>query len=350
MVLGLILGVVLINFDENLPRFTPILAVQVFVGFYLSVLFHEGGHVLGALAVKFKLLIFAIWRLGLRRTRDGWRISRLGKTRLSGFVAAYPQGTQNLARRFFWLVAGGPAASAITGVIAVLAARSMEGWVAVQLNILGFWSLFTVVLTAIPFSGRYAVNDGTRMLMMLRGGAQAERICSLLLLSGGSLGGLRPREWDAALVRVATTVGGAAADVAGGQTIRYNWLIDSGETHEAGTALTWLLQQEMPEANREVWFLEAAWYSARFAGDLAAARRWLAAAPVRGRMPETRCALLKAQAAIALLEGRRAEAEDAARRGLVECERIGSDAGVVIAIRDALQRVIEDARSSAVRD
>lgn len=106
-----------------------------FVGLMLLIpvvlVVHEGGHLLGGRFVRFRFHLFVVGPLMVVRTAEGIR-ARLN-TNLSlygGLAASVPTAFHDLNRRMAVMVAGGPAASLMSGAVAIatyLAASTAPG-------------------------------------------------------------------------------------------------------------------------------------------------------------------------------------------------------------------------------
>jgi hypothetical protein len=337
------IGVAAIEFDL-IPELTPLFVVACVVGYFGAIAVHEVGHAVAAKALRFRILIFAIWPLIANRRKRGWRISRFRGTRLGGFVGVYPNGTDSLRWRFLGMVAGGPGASLLAAALALVAIWQfrLAPWPHEALAVFAAMSGLTGLMSLIPATITAAMSDGARILLLLRGGAEADRILSVLLLTTASMAGMRPREWDRALVESGASRLGGGPDAILGNAFRYIYLVDTGEVASAGEVLNWLLDFDFPAPARESWCLQAACFNARRARDLESAKAWFEAAPKIGRTPEIRCIRLQAEAGIALLESRLEAARQAATEALAECDRLG-DSGSLVLVRESLRDLIAEA-------
>src|SRR5580658_4599124 len=110
-------------------------------------------------------------------------------------------------RVFFLTAAGGPFASLFSsGVFEWLAANlgstwfhSLAGWFSAT-ALFSFWfGLFNLL----PVNTPVGPSDGLWMWMAARRSKKADRLLAFWLLRASSIGGLRPREWSPALVKLA---------------------------------------------------------------------------------------------------------------------------------------------------
>jgi hypothetical protein len=246
-----------------------------------------------------------------------------------------------------WVTVGGPAASwalAIAAVaLAIFGAARSQVWLSTLLTALVFWSVLGGIASLSPNRGKYAVNDGDRLRMLVRGGPQADQFVSITILLAHSVQGQRPREWDPDLVRRAAYALDDNPDLTIGQALRYNWLHDTRQLEEAGPLVEWIAGRIHTGEGQAVWQLEAAWFQARYCANLLAARQWFDRVAGPGKSPASRCAYFKAKAAIDLAEQRCAHAEASAHQVLREAEKL-THAGIATAIRDEAERVLEEVK------
>lgn len=263
-----------------------------------------------------------------------------------------PRG-RNLRKRLLLYIGAGPLTSLLSGVAAAVCAAYSQGlapvWFRCALVAYSGFSMFMGILSSLPVAGGSWLSDGVRMRMLWRDTPAAARSCCLFLLIGATMRGMRPKDLDPELMRVASSISDGSIEDLSAASHRYNWAVDSGRIEEARALLAWILErrQHLPEPSRPVWLCEAAWFEAAFRQDAAAARTWM-------EHPENRIsrasagARLKAQAAIAALEGRFEEAQELARQALRELER-SPNIGIVDSNREALARVTARPRHPEAR-
>jgi hypothetical protein len=349
---GIIGGVIvlfLIEFDVTLPSPSIGFLARAAMAFVLSVAAHEAGHLTGGALAGFKPLIIAVWPIKLQWEASSWRVRWFHGSKLAGFVSMDPRGASDLRKRMFFMVAAGPLGSGLTGMVAaglaVLIQPVWSAWIIQELNLVAFWSFLTAVIGFLPIPNRYSVNDGMRLLKLLRGGVEADRYFTLVVLSTSLLSASRPREWRRDLVdRLPGPLDGSP-DAILAQAIRYNFLLDSGDLEEAGQALEWLAGQRLTGEARAIWLLEAPWFQAKFRGDLPAARQWMEIAPTVVKSHDGRCALWKARAAIAFLEQRWTDAQMSAEQALEACDQM-TDTGITRIIREELKELVQEIYSA----
>jgi hypothetical protein len=347
--IGAVIVLFLIEFDIKLPSPSLGFLARAAVAFVFSVAAHEAGHLAGGALAGFKPLIIAVWPMKLQREASSWRVTWLRGSKLAGFVSMEPRGENDLAKRIFLMVAAGPFASALTGLgaagLALAGHPGWSAWILQELFLTAFWSLLMAVIGFLPIPSQYSVTDGTRLVMLFRRGQEANRFCVLALLTKSLLSASRPREWRRDLVdRLPGPLDGSP-DAILAQTIRYNFLLDSGRIDEADKVLEWLVSQSSTGEARAIWLLEAPWFQAKFRGDLPAAHQWMDVAPTRVKTHNGRCALWKARAAIALLEQRWTDAQTAAEQALEACDEM-TDTGITRVIREELNELVQEIYSA----
>ncbi len=320
----------------------PWLFVLVLAVFRLPSLAHEAGHVIAGLLVGFRCHEVSVPPLRAYRSAAGWRIGVAHFMR-GAYAKCYPTGGRNLRKRLLLHVVGGPIISLLSGVAAVVCAAHSRGlvpeWFRSALLAYSLLAMFMGIRGFLPIAGSLFLSDGVRMRLLWRDTPAAARSCSLFLLAGATMRGVRPKDLDPELMRVASSIPDGSLDDLSAAGYRYSWAVDSGRIEEAAAILTRIVErrQQLHGPSQPGWLCEAAWFEAAFRKDAAAARKWM-------ENPENRVsrasagARLKAQAAIAALEGRFEEAQKLARQVLRELDR-SPNLGVAKSIRETLARV-----------
>jgi hypothetical protein len=190
----------------------------------------------------------------------------------------------------------------------------------------GAASLLIGIGTLIPATTAGFKTDGARLLALLRGGPTAERDAALAALIGASIGGIRPRDLEPALIDTVCAVqDGSAFELCGWQYAQMR-AADLGHDDEARRILERVLAHvdRLPPMLRAGLHYDAARQFAIF-GDYDAARAQLAlgTGPAIGA-PHL---LPLAEAAVLLSEGKEQEARPklaAAKTGLARSIDRGS--------------------------
>lgn len=300
--------------------------VALLLTYLLCIAVHEAGHVLGGRLAGFRTLLFIVGPLRIERTPDGFTAGLNRSVLLAGGMAAMvPVGLEDLRRRTIIMVAAGPLVSLMLGaqLLAVYQATSSfllrpgapfaAHFLALGLVAAGAISLLIGALTLLPGRSGGFYSDGARMLRLMRASDDAEREVALIALTGMSMAGTRPREWDAALVARSAGIRDGGPFEVGGRQFAFAHALDRGEVDIARDHLEAALHRigQLPASARSSLLLAAATFFALYDADAVRARALLAearagtlAAPHRRRL---------AEAAISLAEGDVAGARAAAR-------------------------------------
>jgi hypothetical protein len=188
------------------------LGILGFVSLPILILWHELGHMAGGKLVGFRPVLLVVGPVRWQKHAGRWGTSANRHGALAGGLAAcVPDDTHDLARRTAVLIAGGPLASLLGGVLAVLVFRALPaatpqtplvvlaGYTLVAAFAL--WNFLLAAASLVPSKAGGMYSDGARLLRMLRGGPELDRELAILLLTGSSIGGVRPRDWEPDLVR-----------------------------------------------------------------------------------------------------------------------------------------------------
>jgi len=282
-------------------------------------LVHELGHLLGGRLVGFRAFLLIIGPMRLERSQAGWAMHLNKEPALYGGMAgSAATDARNLGRRTAVLVAGGPVASADLALGAGLVLHaldlSLRNASASFTSLLSFLALQTLslvsaaicIVTLVPMQTSGFMTDGARLLRLLRGGPVAERDIAIQAIIGSSLSGVRPRNWDTALINTARELrDGSMFEFIGLQFAQMH-AADRGDVEQSLLLLRQLLQHvdRIPKMMIAAMHLDAARQFA-LAGQVNEARAHIALAkgPVMG------APYLKplAEAALLVAEGRDAE-------------------------------------------
>jgi hypothetical protein len=169
----------------------------------------------------------------------------------------------------------------------------------------GVGSLAVGVLTLLPMRTGGFYSDGARILRLMRDDNETEREVALMGLTGLTLGGTRPRDWDPALVRSAAGIRDGGAFEVSGLQFAYLHALDTGDIEVARSYLEEALARvhQLPAVSRGPVQLGAAVFFALYDRDAVRARTCLdEAGPGDGFLATPHQRLL-ADAAVRLAEG-----------------------------------------------
>ncbi len=315
--------------------------------YYLTMAIHELGHVAGGLLAGLRFVMLSVGPL--RVTRQGWGVRLdLNESRfwLGGFSLGVPTDDYALRRRVAMAAAGGPFSNAVQLVLVCLLMLNRQRapiavWPGALLDLLVLFSTTSVLLTAWPRRMGAVTADGAKLLTLLKGGPQAERLTTIYALTGASTSGVRPRDLNPVWLQRALSPADESAEEASANFFCYFHALDAADLPAAAAYLdrALLLCQKLPQPQRVAYFLEAAYFEARHGGSAAAARAWLDQVKAKEGLlvePHTRW---RAKAAVLLAEGHPKAARDHAKQGLAVIGR-SFDLGGAITERDLLNEII----------
>lgn len=193
--------------------------VQFLVAALIDTALHEAGHASAALALGMKLRAFVVGPFQWRIRAGRWRF-QLAPTRMfgaGGATGVVPTDPRQARWREVCMIAAGPVASLITGVVALAAALTAVGrpyqayWQ--FLALLGLFGLLAFCANLIPMRPEGFYSDGARIYQLLSGGPWADLSRATSLAGATLVTALRPRDYDIAVIERASqrfTHGGQA--------------------------------------------------------------------------------------------------------------------------------------------
>jgi Zn-dependent protease len=322
--------------------------------FFLSILSHECGHLVAAWLVRFEVSAFVIGPFGLYHKPDGWKFmlnKHLGA--VLGFVGIRPRSYERIHRRLSIFILGGPLGNlAAAGVCGLLLMQPQNPLPAhLYLQTAGV-CLLIGALNCIPYKSHSVQSDGARLLMLRRRPQEAERWVAVIALDSDLQRGVRPREWDAAAVTLATSSPDQSVDHYTGMLRAYLWAEDRDDYDQAQTYLDHLLASH-PQASpyhQAVILAEGAFFYSYHRHNLYLARDcWERLKPLEQQV--TRQTLAHTRTTLLAAEGRL----DEAREHLQEYLRIRkeplyawtgeSEAKWLVTMRSALNLVEAQAKA-----
>lgn len=313
---------------------TIVFIALAFFAIWVAIAFHELGHLVAGLAHGFRIALYTAGLLGVRGTERGVRLFLNRHISLMGGLAAtFPEHLQSgpeLRRTFARIVAAGPLASlllcvaAFIGLSVLLQNPGDSASPALRAGVV--FLLFTGGISGLIFAGTMIpsrsggfMSDGARLLSLLNGGEKSryeEAVLSVTALLGA---GKLPSEYPADLIERLTARAPDSFLGFNGHFIAFTHYFDRGETDRA-LPLARIVEDHIsavPKAFEGHYLKEVVFFHAFLAGDAEAAHaHWAAIQKQAERDPDA--ALLRVEAALALLDGQTEAAGDFARKGLVK--------------------------------
>lgn len=293
-------------------RFSLMLALLAIMvpGLLLVLYTHELGHVVGGLACGYRFIALICGPFAFARVGDRLKAELNGIWALYGGIAmlAPRGGTLPPTREVVTLFAAGPLASLLLGALflavhfgaglddvtrrTILAGTHTVGQLLAGgfTLIVGVCSLAIAFVTMVPNAVGGYTSDGAAIRLLLRGGADAERLQAIGALTGRMAEGARPRDWEVELVRRAVAVEDGSALESGASSMALMHALDRGDLAQARTCLARMLAA-------------AAKAPAIGQGELRLAEAWIAVAD--RRLDEARAAWAQSEGAIIEEYGRR---------------------------------------------
>lgn len=242
-----------------------------------AILLHEAGHLLPALAMNFELLGFSLGPFRAGRLHGRWSFHFSLRRLFSGSVSAVPRDASRWRSRMLIVVAGGPAATLLTGIVSGLllpytSAVSLSGSFLAALTQISF---FIFVLGLVPNHATARVrNDARLFLLLLRGNSETDGILLYHLVAQFQLKGVRPRDYPRSLIeRLAAAQGRPDAMFLYAQTIA-SWAMDCGDlvTTAAWNQRSVELSDACDPRSRNLALANSACFDAIFGEDLESSR------------------------------------------------------------------------------
>jgi hypothetical protein len=195
-----------LNAASQIPAPVVLSLVILFVpAFFLVIAFHEGGHALAGVLVKFDFRMYVVGPFLWDKEQTGWKFKWNKNVNTSGgLVICLPTGTDNLSKRFSWYAAGGPLASLVLTALAYGVYQFLllfQSTIVIQIIVyfllmVSFLSLVIFIATVAPLHMGGFSSDGARVLRLLRGGDTARFEVLIIKILANTTGGTRPRLLD----------------------------------------------------------------------------------------------------------------------------------------------------------
>lgn len=335
------------------PRWVKLVALLGLpLWWFVAVGVHEFGHVVGGWIGGGRLLLYVVGPFMWRRTPAGLKFSWNRQVNLGGGLAAclpLDPGAVS-AKRFAVMIAGGPVSSlvlavllaGVAGLLSVGEPGSARALAQHQAVFGAAVSLLIFAVTAWPGVAGGFKSDGRRFVELLRGDARSEQEKAMIVLSVSSLSGVRPADYDPVLIAQVTALRDGSMFDLYGHYSAFHHAMDVGEPARAQAALDHVLagEEKLAPFVRDAARCDYAWLLARHTADAVAARAWLDSAGTLTFDPATR---LRAEAAVLLAEGRKAEAAAKARDGLVALETKSLSPVKSAFTAEVLEEILRDA-------
>jgi hypothetical protein len=340
IICGVVIGLAMLRWAELDVRWAfPIL--------YLSIAFHEVGHLVAGKLVGMKSGGLVVGGLMILKSGSRW-ICRFDFRRiLSGGLAKPLPNKGDIDRaQQAWMVAGGPLSTLLLVAVPGIALK-ISGSPVAWLTTLFWINVFLLISTFVP-AGGLNKSDIPRIWFLLRHPDQARSWAAVLQVQSEETAGVLPRDWDAeTFARMLDD--NSADDNTFRQMMAFYRRIDQGDDPAALAHLEKALAASglCGGPVRHWCFLEASCSSAMLRANPDAARTWLDRAS-RIRKPASRLSL---DAAIAQSERRYEDAIPLWDAALAHLVKLKYDSGltrfVKAKIAEYRQQCVEALKSPA---
>jgi hypothetical protein len=273
---------------------------------------HDLAHWLAARLLGFRTVSATIGPFVFVPTRRGMHARTIRSwNELRGELILEPHAEQRANARSAFVAAAGPVASLALGAAALALAP-----------VLAIASLTRFTLSALPFGVRGVPSDGGQLLLLLAGGAPADRLCAMQRIAAAQRAGVRPRSWLERWTLDATALHDGTGAEALACVAAFRRAVDGCAYGRASALLdrALALRAALPRAARCTLLADAAYFEARIHDDATRAQSWLdEAASYRPACP---VAERRAAAAVLIANGDFAAGAAAASEALAYVERI----------------------------
>jgi hypothetical protein len=333
---------------------SPIMDPRYFAGFngflllpalYVTIAVHEFGHLLAGRIVGMRPGAVVVGGIIIFKSGQRWLI-RFDYRRIfsGGLAKVLPQKGDLRPASFGWAIAGGLFASlvftVVCGLVELTYGRGPWGWTDTL-----FWiALLATVGPMVPVSRGLNKSDGARLWILMRRPDQCRSWMALWALQTEETRGVRPRDWDAELVRQMLMADPSSGEYSYVQLLAFYRYTDERKEQVALEHLENALARSGGSSKvlRQCIFLEAAFSSALSRGNVSQARTWLQRAAEVKKLASTDAV----EAAIAIREERYDDALRLLATARARIERRKLDSGLARFAKEKLAEYEEMCQSA----
>jgi len=189
--------------DIDWLEIASIIPIMFFV-FFLVILIHELGHILGGLIMGNEFSMMIVGPLKLQKEDGSYQLTVNRDIAMAGGLAlTLPTKVEGFKKRRAIVIGGGPFASLVLVIVAYLIFLNVSGSGYKLLNLfllgLGGFSGLAFLMTIIPMKVGGFMSDGMQLLMTFRGDAKAKQYADFMHLFALDNKGVSPKDLPAAL-------------------------------------------------------------------------------------------------------------------------------------------------------
>jgi hypothetical protein len=267
-----------------------LISVSLFVAILVAILVHEAGHLFAGRIVGFHFNSIQVGWLSLSFEYGRLTLHVHHGMSASGYASIQIDQIYRLRRRFMFFIAGGPAASILSVVVAVVAVNVFDlhkSWLATPAACLAFVSLLLGLLTLFPMARQGHWSDGARLEMLISSLNKTRRWFCLAALANEHRRGKSPKLWNANWIKGAASVRDSSEDEMSACWLAYLCASDQKRTDVAAGYLERCLELVgfAGETLRDTLMLEAAVFQAWHRDNAGRSATWLSRVKAPGRLP-----------------------------------------------------------------
>lgn len=181
-----------------------VVILMVLVSFFLVILIHEIGHVLGGLLMGNEFSMMVVGPFKLQKDDGKYSLTFNKSVAMAGGLAlTLPTQVEGFKKRRAVTIGGGPFASLVLAIVAYIIHVQTAGmftglWKGFFL-VLGLLSALIFVTTIIPMKAGGFMSDGMQLLMTFRNDEKAEKYANFMHLFALNNKGTQPKDLPLAL-------------------------------------------------------------------------------------------------------------------------------------------------------
>jgi hypothetical protein len=276
------------------------IAASLLIAIFLGILVHEAGHLLAGWIVGFHFSSIQVGWLSLSFEYGKLTFHFRREMSASGYASIQIDRVYRLRRRLMFFIAGGPTASILCVVVAVVTVNVFglhKSWLAVPIACFAFVSLLFGLLSLFPKAGQGRWSDGARLEMLIASRDKTRRWLCLAALANEHRRGKSPKLWNANWTKAAASVRDNSADEMAACWLAYICASARKRADVGGSYLERCLELVglAGETLRDTLMLEAAVFQAWERDNADKSATWLNRVKAPGRLPK----LMQLRSAIA---------------------------------------------------
>jgi Peptidase family M50 len=252
------------------------------LAFVVNTVTHELGHAGVGIALGMKLRAFIVGPFQLRVLDGRWKLQFFPSKLFSagGAAALVPSNPGEPKWRQISMIAAGPVASLLTGLIAAALALLANGTPYERywqfFSLLSIFGLVSFVVNLLPVRPDALYSDGARIYQLVRGGPWADLWRAFSIAGAATVTPLRPRDYDIEAIRRASPVFRQGQHAMVLRLFATSYYLDRGDLDQARA---WLAEAESmyPEVAAQVsadLLTSFVFDSAFLCRDAVSARQW----------------------------------------------------------------------------